>query len=162
MRSQVFKKPDRIGILDIAAVQHAVDAALTQQLHDRGYAGNGTFDQKLGLELRERLDQEIESFAITQAITNGESVTGATEYKIEKFMEDLAKLREKLTDGAGVRPKPIVFFSTSDFKRIIGARGEDHTKEWPGAIIPALPQLVSRATPALRSSNTTSWPSRRS
>jgi hypothetical protein len=45
----------------------------------------------------------------------------------------------------------------SDFSRIHGARGEDQTKEWPGAIMPALPQLVSCATPGLRSSSTTSW-----
>src|SRR5690606_32306844 len=48
------------------------------------------------------------------------------------------------------------------FSRIIGARGDDHTKEWPGAIIPALPQLVSSPTALRRSSSTTSWPSLRS
>jgi hypothetical protein len=41
-----------------------------------------------------------------------------------------------------------------------GARGEDQTKEWPGAIIPALPKLAPDATSGLRSMTTTSWPSR--
>ena len=50
-------------------------------------------------------------------------------------------------------------FWNSDFSRIQGARGEDQTNEWPGAIIPALPQLVSRATASWRSSSTTSCPS---
>src|SRR3954453_5287200 len=41
----------------------------------------------------------------------------------------------------------------------MGALGEDHTKECPGAIMPALPQLVSAATNGCRSTITTSWPS---
>ncbi len=38
------------------------------------------------------------------------------------------------------------FLRTSDFSSVIGALGDDQTKEWPGAIMPALPQLVPAAT----------------
>ena len=41
----------------------------------------------------------------------------------------------------------------SDFARMIGARGDDQTKEWPGAIMPALPKLAPEATSGLRSSD---------
>jgi hypothetical protein len=49
--------------------------------------------------------------------------------------------------------------ANKDLSRIIGACGEDQANEWPGAIMPALPQLVSSAGPALRSTRMTSWPS---
>src|SRR6266446_8572243 len=39
-----------------------------------------------------------------------------------------------------------------------GARGEAHAKEWPGAMIPALPAEASRPTPAFSSRIVTSWP----
>ena len=49
--------------------------------------------------------------------------------------------------------------ANKDFSRIIGAWGEDQANAWPGAIMPALPQLVSSAGASLRSTRTTSWPS---
>src|SRR5271168_5321644 len=49
--------------------------------------------------------------------------------------------------------------STSDLSRIIGAFGDDQTKECPGATIPALPQLVSDATMGCLSMTVTSCPS---
>src|SRR5215467_9092539 len=39
-----------------------------------------------------------------------------------------------------------------------GARGEAHANEWPGATIPALPELASRPTPSFSSRIVTSWP----
>src|SRR5262245_17926744 len=39
-----------------------------------------------------------------------------------------------------------------------GARGEAHANEWPGAMIPALPELASRPSASFSSSRVTSWP----
>src|SRR5262245_60089639 len=39
-----------------------------------------------------------------------------------------------------------------------GARGEAQAKEWPGAMIPALPAEASRPTPSFSSITVTSWP----
>src|SRR6516162_1356308 len=39
-----------------------------------------------------------------------------------------------------------------------GARGEAQANEWPGAMIPALPELASRPSPSLSSRIVTSWP----
>jgi hypothetical protein len=101
---------------------------VTQQLSDRGYVGNGTFDQQLGREMQERLDQEVESYVLGQVIANGEEVTGATEFKLVKFLEDVAKCREKLTDTAGVRLKPIVMFTTSDLFNYVTRQCEASTE----------------------------------
>src|SRR5499426_1738430 len=39
-----------------------------------------------------------------------------------------------------------------------GARGEAHANEWPGAMIPALPELASRPSASFSSTIVTSWP----
>src|SRR5262249_60115716 len=39
-----------------------------------------------------------------------------------------------------------------------GARGEAQANEWPGAMIPALPELASRPSPSFSSRIVTSWP----
>src|SRR5262245_18788189 len=39
-----------------------------------------------------------------------------------------------------------------------GGRGEAHANEWPGAMIPALPELASRPSPSFSSRIVTSWP----
>src|SRR6185295_9572244 len=39
-----------------------------------------------------------------------------------------------------------------------GARGEAHEKEWPGAMMPALPAVASRPSPSFSSTIVTSWP----
>src|SRR5262245_46134963 len=39
-----------------------------------------------------------------------------------------------------------------------GARGEAHANEWPGAMMPALPELASRPTASFSSRSVTSWP----
>src|SRR5712691_9232054 len=46
----------------------------------------------------------------------------------------------------------------SDCQSMRGARGEAHAKEWPGAIIPALPAVASRPSPPFSSATVTSWP----
>src|SRR6266566_10171201 len=46
----------------------------------------------------------------------------------------------------------------SDCQSMRGARGEAHAKEWPGAMIPALPAVASRPSPSFSSTTVTSWP----
>src|SRR4030095_13536019 len=46
----------------------------------------------------------------------------------------------------------------SDCQSIRGARGDAHEKEWPGAMMPALPAVASSPTPAFSSTRVTSCP----
>src|SRR5262249_44216002 len=46
----------------------------------------------------------------------------------------------------------------SDCQSMRGARGEAHANEWPGAMIPALPELASSPSASFSSSRVTSWP----
>jgi hypothetical protein len=88
---------------------------ITQQLLDRAITGGGGgFDELLGRELAERLDQEVDLFALNTAITNGEAVTGESTYSTEGLYKDLALAREKLSDTAGTRLRPTHMFTTSD------------------------------------------------
>jgi hypothetical protein len=98
---------------------------ITQQLLDRAVTGGGGgFDELIAKELAQRLDQEVDLYALNTAIAAGEAVTGATEYKTLKLYEDIAKAREKLTDTAGTRLRPTHFFSTSDFYSYASRQGD--------------------------------------
>jgi hypothetical protein len=103
---------------------------ITEQLSARGFTGGHSFDELVGRQIQEQLDQEIDKYVLSQAITNGEAVTGATEYKTAKLYEDMAKAREKLTDTAGTRLRPTHFFTTSDFFSFV-SRQVDATTERP-------------------------------
>ena len=46
----------------------------------------------------------------------------------------------------------------SDCHSMRGARGEAHAKEWPGAMMPALPAVASSPIASFSSSSVTSWP----
>src|SRR5688572_20410343 len=48
----------------------------------------------------------------------------------------------------------------SDCQSMRGARGEAHAKEWPGAMMPALPPVASCPRPSFSSSSVTSCPAR--
>jgi hypothetical protein len=88
---------------------------ISQQLEDRAVTGNGgSFDDLLAKELRQRLDQEVDLYALNEAISKGEAVTGETTYSTKGLYKDLALAREKLTDTAGTRLRPTHVFSTSD------------------------------------------------
>jgi hypothetical protein len=88
---------------------------ITEQLLSRGVTGGGgSFDQLIGAELAQRLDQEVDLFALNTAIAAGEAVTGETTYSTEGLYKDLALAREKLTDTAGTRLRPTHMFTTSD------------------------------------------------
>jgi hypothetical protein len=81
-------------------------------------------------ELRQRLDQEVDLYALNQAITNGEAVTGETTYSTKGLYKDLALGREKLQDTAGTRLRPISMFTTSDLFNY-ATRQVDATTERP-------------------------------
>ena len=92
----------------------AGQVTLSQQLLDRGFAG-GKFDAVMAAQLGQQLAQEIDRYALNQAITNGEAVAGQSSYSIANLYQDIALGREKLTDTAGTRLRPTHFFTTSDF-----------------------------------------------
>ena len=54
---------------------------ISQQLHERGFTGGGTFDSVVYRQVRQQIDQEVETYVLNQAITNGAAVTGQSEYK---------------------------------------------------------------------------------
>ncbi len=57
------------------------------------------------------------------------------------------------------RTRIAVSWPRRERRSIPGAFGEAHAKEWPGAMMPALPALASCPTPSCSSSNVTSCPS---
>jgi hypothetical protein len=92
---------------------------MSQQLHDRGFTGGGSFDLVMARELRQRLDGVLDVYVLNQVISGGSSVAGASSWApatqgIGPLYQDLAKGREQLTDTAGVRLRPTHVFTTSD------------------------------------------------
>lgn len=87
---------------------------ITQQLDDRGFGMGGAIDRLIGLQLKQQLDQAIDVYALTQAITNGAAVAGNATYTTANLYTDIAKGREQLTDTAGTRMRPTHIFTTSD------------------------------------------------
>ncbi len=88
---------------------------ISQQLHDRGFTGGGSFDAALAKQLGQQLNEKVELYVLNTVITNGASVSGSATWSIANLYQDIAKGREQLTDTAGVRLRPTHFFSTSDF-----------------------------------------------
>lgn len=104
---------------------------ITQQLLDRAVTGGGGgFDELLGRELSERLAQETDLYALNEAISKGEAVSGEASYSTKGLYKDLALAREKLTDTAGTRLRPTHVFSTSDLYSF-ATRQVDATTERP-------------------------------
>src|SRR5882762_4037581 len=63
------------------------------------------------------------------------------------------------SSGSAVRRRRMaVSAPRSDCQSICGARGEAHAKEWPGAMMPALPPVASSPTASFSSTSVTSWP----
>src|SRR4030095_8636694 len=61
--------------------------------------------------------------------------------------------------GSGAsRTRMAVSSPRSERRSMAGARGDAHAKEWPGAMIPALPALASRPSPSFSSRIVTSCP----
>lgn len=106
------------------------EVVISRQLHERGMFGGGSFDEVIFRQILQQLEQEVDVYVLSQAITNGESVTGQTEYKTAKLYQDIALAREKLTDTAGTRLRPTHFFTTSDLYSY-ATRQVDATTERP-------------------------------
>jgi hypothetical protein len=88
---------------------------ITQQIFDRAFTGGGSMDAVIHGQLHEQLDQEVDLYAINQALATAETVAGQNTYKTANLYQDIALGREKLTDTAGTRLRPTHFFTTSDF-----------------------------------------------
>jgi hypothetical protein len=87
---------------------------IAQQLHDRGMTGGGSFDLVVGRQLRQHYDQQVDAYALAQALSGAGAVAGQSTFGFAGFYQDLASCREKLTDAAGVRLRPTHVFTTSD------------------------------------------------
>jgi hypothetical protein len=94
---------------------------LSQQLHDRGYAGGGSLDAVIGRQISQQLEQNVDVYVLNQVlggIPGGgvilDNVAPAPTTFIANLYADLAKAREAITDTAGVRLRPTHIFSTSD------------------------------------------------
>ena len=87
---------------------------VSQQLRDRAYTGGGSADVIIGRQLQEQLDEKIDKYALSTAISAGSAVTGQSSYKTANLYQDLALGRERLTDTAGNRLRPTHMFTTSD------------------------------------------------
>jgi hypothetical protein len=107
-----------------SALQQASVVEITGQVtmsmaaHDRGWAGGGTFDALIHKQIRQSLDQSVDSYALAQAIANAGVTTNNTPWtanSLVNFFTDLASAREGVTDTAGVRLWPTRLFTTSDF-----------------------------------------------
>jgi hypothetical protein len=117
--------------LEGAEVQTASgQVRISQQLQERGYTANGSFDKVLGAQIYSTLQERVDIIALTQAINNGEAVTGQAEFKVKNFYQDLALGREKLADTAGTRLRPTHLFTTTDLYSFI-TRQVDATTERP-------------------------------
>jgi hypothetical protein len=95
------------------------EVAITQQLHDRGFTGGGSFDQIIAAQLGQQLAGKVNLLALNTVIAGGAAVSGASSWTwatqgIGPFYQDLARGREVLTDTGGVRLRPTHLFTTSD------------------------------------------------
>jgi hypothetical protein len=106
------------------------EVLISQQLSDRGVTGGGAFDKLLGRQIQQQLEERVDLITLEAAITNGEAVSGQTEYKTKNLYQDIALAREKLTDTAGTRLRPTHFFTTSDLYSY-ATRQVDATTERP-------------------------------
>src|SRR6185312_17226892 len=99
-------------------VTQAGQITLSQQLHDRGYAGGGSLDAVIGRQISQQLEQSVDTYVLAQVIAQATPITDATAPASGTFIpnlyKDLALAREAITDTAGTRLRPTHIFSTSD------------------------------------------------
>ncbi len=98
---------------------------MSQQLHDRGFTGGGSFDTQMGKQLQQQLDEAIEKYVIAQALNSAATVAGQSSFTIGGLYQDLASGREKLTDTAGTRLRPTHCFTTSDLYSYVTRQVDD-------------------------------------
>jgi hypothetical protein len=122
---------------------------LSQQLHDRGYVGDGTFDEQIAKQLGSQLDSQLDVYVLNQVLggipAGGvilDNTAPAQATFIPNLYADIAKAREVLTDTAGVRLRPTHIFSTSDLFSYITRQVDSQNRP---IVVPqyaaALPQL---------------------
>jgi hypothetical protein len=118
---------------------------VTQQLHERGFTGGGSFDRVMGRQLAQQLDEKLDLYVLNQVITNAPAaINDATVPALATFIPNLyadtAKAREQLTDTAGVRLRPTHLFSTSDLYSYV-------TRQFDNATAPGRPIVVPMFAP---------------
>src|SRR5262249_25648173 len=65
------------GELETAKLQRIAGMLIiSQELHERGFAGGGAFDEVVGRQIHQQLDQESDLYVLNQALPNGEAVSG--------------------------------------------------------------------------------------
>src|ERR1019366_7959699 len=65
--------------------------------------GGGAFDRLVGRQLRQQLDQQVDVYALRQALAGASVVSGMSVFSIAGVYQDQAAAREFLTDTAGTR-----------------------------------------------------------
>jgi hypothetical protein len=117
---------DPSGTYLTAAVVPLVGAVFaSQQLYDRGGQDGLSFDTILGLQLKEQLDQQVDSYVLSQALASPGSVTDSSSFSISALYADLSKAREQMQDTAGTRLKGTHAFFTSDLWGHITSQVDD-------------------------------------
>lgn len=114
------------GLSSSPIVTKAGQIAVSQQFLDR--AGPGiSGDQVLFEQIREQLDAQVDSYAISQALAGAASVTNSGSFALTTvsavggFLGDVKKAKSKLTDTAGVRLRGTHLFAVDDFVDYIGS-----------------------------------------
>jgi hypothetical protein len=118
---------------------------ITQQLHERGFTGGGSFDKVMGRQLQQQLDEKLDLYVLNQVITNApaainDATVPALATFIPNFYADGAKAREQLTDTAGVRLRPTHLFTTTDLYSYV-------TRQFDNATAPGRPIVVPMFAP---------------
>lgn len=105
---------------------HSGQVYISAQLSERGFKGGGTMDAVVGRQVLQSVNESLEKYVLSQAITNGEKVTGEATFSWKGLLKDLALAKEKLQDSGGVRLRPECLVTSSDFYNF-ATRQEDKT-----------------------------------
>jgi hypothetical protein len=106
---------ERLSDDEFLKIRRAVDRAadeqrLSCQLSSCTIAalpGVGAFDQVMAKQLKQQVDQSLDLYVLNQVIGATSAVTGNSSFSIANFYADLSKGRQKLTDTAGARLRPL-------------------------------------------------------
>ena len=99
--------------------RHAAAMRELRALTTGGGSGAGWSDAVLHQQLSQKLEEQLDSYVITQALAAGNAPilnnVAWTANNLKDFYNDIAQGEETLTDTAGTRLRPTHFFSTYDF-----------------------------------------------
>jgi hypothetical protein len=101
------------GYLTGNLLTFAGEIDVSQQLIDR--AGPVSFDVVAHAVMQDSLRQQIDSYLISQAISAGQSVSGASSFTVADFWADLGKAKAAMRTAAGFHRPPTHIFMTDEW-----------------------------------------------